>query len=545
MAVPSGPSTEWLYSQDELENTPSRRTGVDSDRELSYRQNAANLIQDMGQRLSVSQLIINTAIVYMHRFYMIHSFTKFHRNIISQATLFLAAKVEEQPRKLEHVIRVAHACIHPQEAPIDTKSHAYLQQAQELVVLETLVLETLGFEITVEHPHMHVVRCTQLVRASKDLAQTSYFLATNSLQLTTFCLQHKPAVIACVCIHLACKWSNGEIPVSTDGKHWWEYLDCTVSLQLLEELTHKFLQILDNWPTRLKRLRNWRAPQAAKKPKTEQAVESPVMSTSSLDGLPGVNNSSDSKNQQFGGNPLLSAEPQKVLTLQKYREKQAAELALPSRRMEGQGANILVPPLALPSSSSHNHKKRSHSQTASQPGDRCREKSVSKKPCMPPSFMENGSASISGGLQMMTKVSSSKHHSGPEKTAPKDKHKEHSGHTKHGHSHPYPMGGSGRGVTDPAASLRSAKGNGSYTGSSGSSRKRPHPDGHDQHSKRSHSSNGLATHCVPGGGQRTVVEHHYDHVGTNRVPNPSSLYINYLDTFDMLDSLLCAQGINL
>lgn len=28
-----------------------------------------------------SQLIINTAIVYMHRFYMIHSFTKFHRNV--------------------------------------------------------------------------------------------------------------------------------------------------------------------------------------------------------------------------------------------------------------------------------------------------------------------------------------------------------------------------------------------------------------------------------------------------------------------------------
>lgn len=35
-----------------------------------------------------SQLIINTAIVYMHRFYMIHSFTKFHRNV-SMAT-FLA-----------------------------------------------------------------------------------------------------------------------------------------------------------------------------------------------------------------------------------------------------------------------------------------------------------------------------------------------------------------------------------------------------------------------------------------------------------------------
>ena len=36
----------------------------------------------------------------------IFSFTKFHRNTIAAASLFLAAKVEEQPRKLEHVIKV-------------------------------------------------------------------------------------------------------------------------------------------------------------------------------------------------------------------------------------------------------------------------------------------------------------------------------------------------------------------------------------------------------------------------------------------------------
>ncbi|XP_064832898.1 cyclin-T2-like isoform X2 [Oncorhynchus masou masou] len=235
MAACRGSSSKWFFTREQLEATPSRRTGVEPDRELSYRQQAANLIQDMGQRLNVSQLTINTAIVYMHRFYMYHSFTKFHRNIISPTTLFLAAKVEEQPRKLEHVIKVSHACLNPQEAPLDTKSNAYLQQAQELVILETIVLQTLGFEITIEHPHTDVVKCSQLVRASKDLAQTSYFMATNSLHLTTFCLQHKPTVIACVCIHLACKWSNWEIPVSTDGKHWWEYVDNSVTLELLDD----------------------------------------------------------------------------------------------------------------------------------------------------------------------------------------------------------------------------------------------------------------------------------------------------------------------
>ncbi|XP_012874238.1 PREDICTED: cyclin-T1 [Dipodomys ordii] len=259
----------WYFSREQLENSPSRRFGLDSDKELSYRQQAANLLQEMGQRLFVSQLTINTAIVYMHRFYMIQSFTQFPGDSVAPAALFLAAKVEEQPKKLEHVIKVAHACLHPQESLPDTRSEAYLQQVQDLVILESIILQTLGFELTIDHPHTHVVKCTQLVRASKDLAQTSYFMATNSLHLTTFSLQYTPPVVACVCIHLACKWSNWEIPVSTDGKHWWEYVDATVTLELLDELTHEFLQILEKTPSRLKRIRNWRPCQAAQKTKVD------------------------------------------------------------------------------------------------------------------------------------------------------------------------------------------------------------------------------------------------------------------------------------
>uniref|UniRef100_A0AC11DKT0 Cyclin T2 n=1 Tax=Ovis aries TaxID=9940 RepID=A0AC11DKT0_SHEEP len=172
MASGRGASSRWFFTREQLENTPSRRCGVEADKELSYRQQAANLIQEMGQRLNVSQLTINTAIVYMHRFYMHHSFTKFSRYMISPTALFLAAKVEEQARKLEHVIKVAHACLHPLEPLLDTKCDTYLQQTQELVLLETIMLQTLGFEITIEHPHTDVVKCTQLVRGKNALLKS-------------------------------------------------------------------------------------------------------------------------------------------------------------------------------------------------------------------------------------------------------------------------------------------------------------------------------------------------------------------------------------
>ncbi|XP_069346264.1 cyclin-T1 isoform X3 [Eulemur rufifrons] len=333
----------WYFTREQLENSPSRRFGLDPDKELSYRQQAANLLQDMGQRLNVSQLTINTAIVYMHRFYMIQSFTQFHRNSVAPAALFLAAKVEEQPKKLEHVIKVAHACLHPQESLPDTRSEAYLQQVQDLVILESIILQTLGFELTIDHPHTHVVKCTQLVR----------------------------------------------------------------------ELTHEFLQILEKTPNRLKRIRNWRACQAARKTKaddrgadentSEQTILNMIsqsssdttiaglmsMSTSTTSAVPSLPVSEESSNsltsvemlqgerwlssqppfklepaqghrtsenlaligvdhslQQDGSNAFISQKqsgksvPSAKVSLKEYRAKHAEELAAQKRQLENMEANV-------------------------------------------------------------------------------------------------------------------------------------------------------------------------------------------------------------
>lgn len=70
-------------------------------------------------------------------------------------------------------------------------------------------------------------------------------------------------------------------------------MDNTVTLELLDELTHEFLQILEKTPSRLKRIRNWRATQAAKKPKTESShlaenssmLQDPSLGESSLRGV--------------------------------------------------------------------------------------------------------------------------------------------------------------------------------------------------------------------------------------------------------------------
>jgi hypothetical protein len=45
--------SRWYFTEEQLANSPSRKCGINAEQELSYRQRAANLVQEMGQRLQV------------------------------------------------------------------------------------------------------------------------------------------------------------------------------------------------------------------------------------------------------------------------------------------------------------------------------------------------------------------------------------------------------------------------------------------------------------------------------------------------------------
>ncbi|XP_037627956.1 cyclin-T1 isoform X1 [Sebastes umbrosus] len=635
---PASCNNKWYYSRQQIDNSPSRRAGLDPDKELSYRQQAANLLQDMGQRLNVSQLTINTAIVYMHRFYMVQSFTRFHRNVISPAALFLAAKVEEQPRKLEHVIKVAHACLNPQDPSPDVRSDAYLQQAQDLVILESIILQTLAFEITIDHPHTHVVKCTQLVRvvpASKDLAQTSYFMATNSLHLTTFCLQYSPPVVACVCIHLACKWSNWEIPVSTDGKHWWEYVDPTVTLELLDELTHEFLQILEKTPSRLKRIRNWKAggqtPKA--KPKVQEegdqrdtmmsmismaSSESTVAGLMSLSAPPSASSSSSVGDKDRGeagsaatwsGKNQAGSEQQQAnnevhapakVSLSEYRAKNADVLAAQKRKLENMEASVkrdyANAAQALGQQQRKEKQQHHHQQSSSSSSDMSnpspiilkiplekeRHERTSLKMRFPLAGGGTGQSGSARGqeqdIKVRIRVPEKQRGSSGEEGKSRDKHRERSNHHHHHHHHHH----SSTGASLSSSHKHSSSSSGAVAGSkkvpsdssrtssssSSASRKRTHSQdptaGTHPSTKVSKSSRnpyqlpslssssgqtlGHGPDILPALGhshhQGSYPHSKGDKTDTNGHGAAGGAQSNeYQDTFEMLNSLLSAQGV--
>ena len=63
----------WLFTREQLANTPSNRDGIERSEERLNRQNATCLIHDCGKKLNLPQQTINIGIVLLHRFFMLQS----------------------------------------------------------------------------------------------------------------------------------------------------------------------------------------------------------------------------------------------------------------------------------------------------------------------------------------------------------------------------------------------------------------------------------------------------------------------------------------
>lgn len=48
--------------------------------------------------------------------------------------------------------------------PMDPTKETYAEQAQDLVFNENVLLQTLGFDVAIDHPHTHVVKTCHLVK---------------------------------------------------------------------------------------------------------------------------------------------------------------------------------------------------------------------------------------------------------------------------------------------------------------------------------------------------------------------------------------------
>ncbi|KAL7888682.1 hypothetical protein AOLI_G00036560 [Acnodon oligacanthus] len=241
----------WYWDKKDLAHTPSQSEGLDPATEARYRREGARFIFDVGTRLGLHYDTLATGIIYFHRFYMFHSFKQFPRYVTGACCLFLAGKVEETPKKCKDIIKTARSLLNDvQFAQFgeDPKMHDIYKQ-EEVMVLERILLQTIKFDLQVEHPYQFLLRYAKQLKGDKNkvqkLVQMAWTFVNDSL-CTMLSLQWEPEIIAVAVMYLAgrlCKFDIQEWTSKQSSRRWWEQFVQDVPVELLEDICHQILDL--------------------------------------------------------------------------------------------------------------------------------------------------------------------------------------------------------------------------------------------------------------------------------------------------------------
>uniref|UniRef100_A0A6B2E8Y8 Cyclin-K n=1 Tax=Phlebotomus kandelakii TaxID=1109342 RepID=A0A6B2E8Y8_9DIPT len=235
----------WYYEKKDLRNTPSAKDGIDYDTERRYRKEGARFIMECGTAMELVHITMATGIVYFHRFYMFHSFRTFPHYVTACCCLLLAGKVEETPKKCKDIIKTTKGLLS------EHKFSSFGEDPkEEVMTLERILLQTIKFDLQVDHPYGFLVKYAKCLKGDptklQKMVQMAWNFVNDSLS-TTVCLQWEPEIIAVALIHLASKLSKFTVTDWT-GKQpnhlrWWDMFVADVTMEILEDICHQVLDL--------------------------------------------------------------------------------------------------------------------------------------------------------------------------------------------------------------------------------------------------------------------------------------------------------------
>ncbi|GAA32942.1 cyclin-L2 [Clonorchis sinensis] len=203
--------------------TPSQLDNMDPELETDLRIVGCELIQDSGILLRLPQVALATAQVLYQRFFYSKSFVRHFYEHYAMACIFLAAKLEECPRRIRDVINVFHHIRQIREQRIPTPvmlDQSYSNLKNQVIKAERRLLKELGFCVHAKHPHKLIICYLQALEQEKNakFVQCAWNYMNDSLRTDLF-VRYLPEAIACACIYLAsCKLG---IPLPRHPA-WWE-----------------------------------------------------------------------------------------------------------------------------------------------------------------------------------------------------------------------------------------------------------------------------------------------------------------------------------
>merc|ERR1719411_2539708 len=227
---------------------------MDFDKETRYRKEGVRFILEIGRTMNLFHLTLATAAVYFQRFYMFHAFQEFPRYLVATCCLFLSGKAEETPKKCRDIVRTVRTLTNDEQF-----ATFGLDPREEILVIERVLLQTIKFDLQVDHPYSSLLKYAKCLKGDKPklqkMVQMSWTFVNDSL-CTTLCLQWEPEVIAIALMYLASKLSKFEVRDwknrIPEHKSWWDQYVRDLETEVLEDICHQVLDLYSQPTTETK-----------------------------------------------------------------------------------------------------------------------------------------------------------------------------------------------------------------------------------------------------------------------------------------------------
>jgi len=203
----------------------------------------------------------------------VHSFADHDRFEVTVACMLLAAKTEESPKKLTTVIQECHRLKSMSarrsggslgegvndDGTLDMNSKEFIRLKERTLLLERVILHTIGFELSIDHPHKFLPeQAAKLITSKKiefikppsnqeihiqmrnGLVQKAISFANDSMQ-TCLCLQYPATKIAAATIYMSGQ-ANKMRP--TNNRTWLDILDHDLDIESLASIVKQILELI-------------------------------------------------------------------------------------------------------------------------------------------------------------------------------------------------------------------------------------------------------------------------------------------------------------
>ncbi|GAB9464631.1 hypothetical protein Gpo141_00002060 [Globisporangium polare] len=199
-------STHYLYwMKDVTKNDLRKRNPLDrkyltEDEIDSIHLANISLLEEIGPRLRVRQIIIYTAIMFYRRFYQTQSFVNFDPHLVVGTVFFLASKVEESQLSLATVASVLH---HYTTTGVDEDEAMYTFQDKDILECEFYVVEALQFDLILHHPFPSLLQFLDEFEIHEECLQFAWQLVQYSYR-TDIIILHPPFMVAYAAAYISC-----------------------------------------------------------------------------------------------------------------------------------------------------------------------------------------------------------------------------------------------------------------------------------------------------------------------------------------------------